>query len=137
VNRRLAPDANSQKLDKTLHLEHIAPKTETDDWKRDLFAGRTDDYSDYDALVSEIGNLTLLDSKINIKAQQKSFAEKKKKYNDSVIKLTRDLEDVDSWTKEEIKARTTWLAECFEIIWSVEAPASQIVSFPRWLADRS
>ncbi len=136
VNRRLAPDANSQKLDKTLHLEHIAPKTETDDWKRDLFAGRTDDYSDYDALVSEIGNLTLLDSKINIKAQQKSFAEKKKKYNDSVIKLTRDLEDVDSWTKEEIKARTTWLAECFEIIWSVEAPASQIVSFPRWLADR-
>ena len=88
-------------------------------------------------MVSEIGNLTLLDSKINIRAQQKLFDEKKKKYNDSVIKLTRDLRDVSAWTKDEIKARTSWLAECFDIIWSVDAPTSQIVSFPRWLAARN
>lgn len=135
VNRKLAPDANQQKLDKSLHLEHIAPKTETDDWKKSLFYGLPEDYADYDALVSEIGNLTLLDSKINIRAQQKVFDEKKKKYNDSVIKLTRDLRDLSYWGKEEIKARTIWLAECFNIIWSVEPSSEKISSFPKWYAQ--
>lgn len=132
VNRKLAPDANAQKLDKSLHLEHIAPKTETEDWKRDLLYGKTEDYAEYDALVSEVGNLTLLDSKINIRAQQKSFDEKKKKYNDSVIKMTRDLKEIDFWGKEEIKSRTQWLAKCFGIIWSVDPSSEEIVSFPRW-----
>jgi hypothetical protein len=132
VNRKLAPDANAQKLDKSLHLEHIAPKTETDDWKRDVFYGRAEEYAEYDALVSEIGNLTLLDSKINIRAQQKLFDEKKKRYNDSVIKMTRDLKEIELWGKEEIKDRTRWLARCFDIIWSVDPASEEIVSFPRW-----
>jgi len=132
VNRKLAPDANAQKLDKSLHLEHIAPKTETDDWKRDVFYGSAEEYPEYDALVSEIGNLTLLDSKINIRAQQKLFDEKKKRYNDSVIKMTRDLKEIEHWGKEEIKDRTSWLASCFDIIWSVDQASEEIVSFPRW-----
>lgn len=137
VNQKLAPDANLQRLDKNLHLEHVAPKTETDDWKRSVFYGITEAYADYDSIVSEIGNLTLLDSKINIKAQQKLFDEKKKKYNDSVIKLTRDLTAINSWGKEEIKARTRWLADCFEILWSVDYSDQPIVSFSSWYSSRS
>lgn len=135
VNRKLAPDANAQRLDKNLHLEHIAPKTETEAWKKNLFHGVTEEYEDYDSLVSEIGNLTLLDSKINIKAQQKSFEEKKGKYNDSVIKLTRGLTEIDNWTKDEIKSRTTWLGKCFEIIWSIDQPKEQVRSFHSWLVE--
>jgi len=137
VNRRLAPDAIEQKLDKSLHLEHIAPKGETDGWKQEVFYGVPSDYDGYDSLVSEIGNLTLLDSKINIKAQQKPFSEKKDKYDHSVIKITRDLCLVDNWAKEEIQARTEWLAECFEIIFSVDSAAEQIWSFPKWLKEKS
>lgn len=133
VNKRLAPDANKQKLDKSLHLEHIAPKTETDDWKKMVFNGREEEYGEYDSLISEIGNLTLLDFKINIKAQQKLFDEKKKKYDDSVLKVTRDLQDVLAWTKHEIRARTLWLAECFDIIWGVEKSSDRIVPFASWL----
>jgi hypothetical protein len=73
-----------------------------------------------------------LDSKINIRAQQKLFDEKKKRYNDSVIKMTRDLKEIEHWGKEEIKDRTSWLASCFDIIWSVDQASEEIVSFPRW-----
>jgi hypothetical protein len=137
VNKTLAPDANSQKLDKSLHLEHIAPKSETDDWKSTIFLGNPEEYSEYGALVSEVGNLTLLDFKINIRAQQKSFEDKKKKYHDSVIKLTRDLTKIDIWTKDEIQARTKWLSECFEILWSVDPTNREIHSFSRWYRERA
>lgn len=137
VNARLAPHANQIPLDGTVHLEHIAPQTETEEWKSSLFGSDTARFSEYERWTSEIGNLTLLDFKINLKVQQKLFETKKLKYEDSLLKISRELSQLDKWTITEIEARTTWLTECFESIWSIEKNAQRVISFPEWLATRN
>lgn len=137
VNRRLAPQANQLQLDKTVHLEHIAPQTETEEWKEALFSGDKSRFEEYEELASQIGNLTLLDFKINIRLQQKLFAEKKLKYDHSVFKISRDLVGVTKWGEEEILARTDWLTDCFEKIWSVDSKSGEIVTFSEWLEGRT
>ena len=132
VNKRLAPDANHIKLDKNIHLEHIAPQTEIDHWTKALFGELEGSSDEYDQWTSEIGNLTLLDFKINLKVQQKPFGEKKLKYDESVMMVSRELKQIDSWGTAEIAARTSWLAECFGIIWAIEKSKAGIDSFPVW-----
>ena len=136
VNRRLAPQANLVPLDKYVHIEHIAPQTEIDHWTESLFEGDKTRFDEYDKWIAEIGNLTLLDFKINMKLQQKPFEEKRKKYDESVFIIARELKGLDKWRTEEISARTEWLAECFEKIWSVKKSDARIVSFPTWLTNR-
>jgi hypothetical protein len=136
VNKRLAPDSNSIKLDKSVHLEHIAPQTEIEHWTKTLFGEDKDRYEEYDQWSAEIGNLTLLDFKINMKLQQKPFDEKKKKYEESVLMISRELKKIDNWGTMEIAARTEWLAECFEKIWSIEKNKSTITSFPNWYVSK-
>jgi hypothetical protein len=136
VNKRLAPDANHIKLDKNIHLEHIAPQTEIDHWSKALFGELYGSGDEYDQWTSEIGNLTLLDFKINIKVQQKPFDEKKVKYNESVMMVSRELKLIDNWSTKEISARTQWLAECFETIWSIEKSKAAIQSFPTWYRSK-
>jgi len=71
-----------------------------------------------------------------MKLQQKPFEEKRKKYDESVFIIARELKGLDKWRTEEISARTEWLAECFEKIWSVKKSDARIVSFPTWLTNR-
>jgi hypothetical protein len=137
VNKRLAPNANQIKLDSTVHLEHIAPQTETDDWKVALFGSDQSRYEEYEEWISQIGNLTLLDFKINVRLQQKLFGEKKAKYDQSLFIVSRELKHLNRWTVDEIEARTEWLTECFETIWSVDKSTNEIESFPIWLASKS
>jgi hypothetical protein len=132
VNKRLAPDANHIKLDKNIHLEHIAPQTEIEHWTKALFGDSLQSGDEYEQWTSEIGNLTLLDFKINIKIQQKPFEEKKLKYDESVMIVSRELKRLEKWGTSEISARTEWLAECFEKIWSIEKSKAGIDSFPVW-----
>lgn len=133
VNRHIAPGANAVKLDSSLHLEHIAPQTPTDGWQVELFSGNDLVTEQYGALVSEIGNLTLLDFKLNLQAQQLPFVKKKDKYTNSTVRLTRDLLKLSQWTEVEIQKRTAWLAQAFDIIWSVEPDQENLVSFEEWL----
>jgi hypothetical protein len=137
VNKRLAPDANHIKLDKNIHLEHIAPQTEIDHWTKALFGESFQSGDEYEQWTSEIGNLTLLDFKINIKIQQKPFDEKKIKYDESVMIVSRELKQIDKWGTNEISARTEWLAECFEKIWSIEKSKAGIESFPVWYKTKT
>ena len=135
VNRKLTPDANPIPLDKKVHLEHIAPQTEIDHWLKSLFNGEAVTSEQYDRWIAEIGNLTLLDFKINMKIQQKPFDDKRKKYDESVFIVARELKQIDSWTTQEISARTEWLSECFENIWSIEKSKNPIKPFPSWYRD--
>jgi hypothetical protein len=136
VNRTLTPDANPIPLDKKVHLEHIAPQTEIEHWSKSLFNGEVKTSEEYDQWIAEIGNLTLLDFKINMKIQQKPFDEKRKKYDESVFIVARELKQINSWTTKEIAARTKWLSECFETIWSVEKTAKPIKPFPVWYKEQ-
>lgn len=136
VNKKLTPDANPIPLDKKVHLEHIAPQTEIDHWAKSLFNGEPTTSEEYDQWIAEIGNLTLLDFKINMKLQQKPFDEKRLKYEESVFFVARELKQVESWTTQEIAARTEWLSECFENIWAVEKSKIPIKPFSIWYKEK-
>lgn len=136
INRALTPGANSVPLNKDLHLEHIAPQTSTDHWRNALFFGNADSFENYEKTIQAIGNLTLLDERLNMQAKQLPFSEKKPKYNKSVMKISRDLTDCHSWTIEEIDHRTTWVAEMFELVVAVEPSQGTVVPFAEWLKSR-
>jgi len=133
INAALAPGANEVVLNSSLHLEHIAPQTETDGWVNDLFVGDASMADQYGGMICEIGNLTLLDFKLNMKAKQQAFEHKKEKYKISTMFITDDLENIDRWTYKEIQARTQWVTDMFELIFNVEPADGDILSFSEWL----
>jgi Protein of unknown function (DUF1524) len=135
INRARTPGANAIQLDSELHLEHIAPQTENDEWKAAVFSGNAELYSGYESAISEIGNLTLLDFKINMSLKQKGLDKKKIRYGDSVIKLTNDLLFLNKWSEVEIQDRTQYIIESFAIAFSVAPATERVKSFEAWLAD--
>lgn len=132
INRRLAPGANAIALNSELHLEHIAPQSETDGWIQDVFNGNTDMAEQYPALISQIGNLTLLDFKLNMQAKQLPFGEKKPKYDKSTMKISRDLMDFSRWDQARIEARTEWVEYAFEVLFSVTKNDEPLETFGAW-----
>ena len=115
-----------------IHVEHIAPQKPTPTWIEAMGTG--DDADAYMFLVNTPGNLTLLDQKLNIQAQRKPFIEKRDgQYTKSNVKITRELEAFSSWSADLINSRTEWLAEMFDILWSLDGEGSQeIPSFHIW-----
>jgi len=136
INRFLAPSALQFPLDSKIHLEHIAPQSSNEEWLNDLYSGKQELFDGYDDRISEIGNLTLLDFKINTELQRSAFAIKKGKYIDSVLKITKDLVDVIMWRQEEIEARTEWISEMFEHIWAIHPDHEKLVSFAAWYNNK-
>ena len=136
LNRFLAPSALQFPLDSKIHVEHIAPQTSNVEWMNDLYSGNEDLFDGYDDRISEIGNLTLLDFKINSELQRSAFTIKKSKYSDSVLKITKDLVKVTLWRQEEIEARTDYVAEMFDLIWAVKPELGNLQTFPDWYASR-
>lgn len=104
-----------------VHIEHIMPRVlvrnqSTDiegSWKADL-GSRASEYSVY---VNRIGNLTLLGSELNITASNSPFLEKKDKYGQSVIQLTKEICKKEKWTFNEIEKRSEYLARIAKKIW--------------------
>lgn len=127
----LAGDGNKWPLSE-MHLEHIAPQAKTPHWTNVLFSKDQVDDDVWQELISGVGNLTLLDPKINIKVKNDPFQEKKLKYEESQISIVRDLLDFDEWSTDLIEDRTKWLAEMFEIIWSVEPSTEPVITFAAW-----
>lgn len=105
-----------------VHIEHIMPrelirKRPSDieyEWKIELGPRA----SEYSLFVNRIGNLTLLGSELNITASNNPFNEKKKKYEKSVIHLTKEICQKERWTFEEIENRSEQLASVAKKIWN-------------------
>jgi hypothetical protein len=117
---------------KDLHLEHIAPDTSTDHWLGVLTPGGNEE-DQYDDLVDQLGNKTLLDQTINKRIKQSPFQIKSAKYVNSSPLVTRDLANLEGWTSSEIRNRNFWLAEMFEKIWTAETlDSSSINSYTDW-----
>lgn len=134
IHKNLHPKQEVISLDnKKYHLEHIAPKTPTDHWRAKLLSPSANG-RDYDAIVRQAGNLILLDKKLNIEAQQKPFSQKRDEHYSSATFFahTQDLMIMPDWDKKQIESRTTWLAEMFEIIWSVEPSKKTVISYTEW-----
>lgn len=90
--RSLAWDARS------VTVEHAMPKS---------WASKSDAYV---AAVDQIGNLVLLERKLNYSLGSKPFAQKKKSYADSDYALTAALSTETEWTLDSITERTKQLA---------------------------
>jgi len=89
-----------------VHIEHILPQTKGD-WI-------IDNHEDF---VHKIGNLTLLGSEFNRKISNSLFDTKKKMYEQSEIKITKDLLIYSEWGTEEINNRQKLLTDYALTIW--------------------
>jgi len=115
-----------------LHVEHVAPDSLTEDWVNKLFPEGDND-GKYDDTVSQLGNLTVLDRKLNLRIQQSLFPIKKEKYRVSTSMMTRDLCEVGDWSISEIESRQKWLVEMFDVVWSKEPPdLAKLYHYPQW-----
>lgn len=102
-----------------LNLEHVLPQ-----------GGRGASWSHVpdelaNALYQRLGNMVLLNPKVNSELQSKSFAEKIEAYKDSnSTRLTLDLVDkygTGTWGDEQINARQEFLADLAVRAWSIDA----------------
>lgn len=121
---------------KSLHLEHIAPQTETDDWLRALYGSDEQSYANYEVAVTRGGNLTLLDPGLNTKIGNKSFGDKKAEYTKSGLFITSNLCEFDKWDDSLILERGDWLADSFEQLCSPSKPPKKLEAFADWYRNK-
>lgn len=123
-----------------IHIEHIAPDKPTDHWMGVLFPNDegVDREAEYSAAVELWGNKTLLDAKINQSIKQDSFIDKARGltddgwagYQHSTISMTKDLGDkLNSWDRNEITDRSSWIADSFLKIWTPEPDLGSVVRY--------
>ena len=93
-----------------VHVEHIMPQNiDSTDWDLD-----PDTHEKY---LWRLGNLALLAEKLNKKASNRTFEEKKQQYAQSLIKPNQDLVKYSKWTPREIEERQKNLADVALKIW--------------------
>lgn len=102
---------------KDIQLEHIMPQTLNEEWKIDL----GDDWENiHSSNVNKIGNLTI--TGYNQELKNFSFSKKKsgeKGYENSSIKITKELANYEKWGSDEIEKRGKILAKNLVDMWDV------------------
>jgi uncharacterized protein with ParB-like and HNH nuclease domain len=100
---------------KTISLEHIMPRNPKGKAWADL---KNSDKELYEFSVDRIGNLTLLQDKLNSDSGNKDFVTKKNNYySKSAVRLTRELMEYDKWDFDTIGQRQEKLFEYAKEIW--------------------
>ncbi|MGL4257680.1 MAG: DUF262 domain-containing protein [Microbacterium sp.] len=103
-------------------VEHVLPLTPAETWTGD--GVRTwSDYSEDEqnsarALASTLGNLTLLEEELALRAFDAPFPDKRPLYGRSSADLNRALADAESWGTAAISRRSAELGERFAKIWA-------------------
>jgi hypothetical protein len=93
-----------------VHVEHIYPQSPT--------SGHN--WQEHDRYVNRLGNLTLLDRRLNEQIKNALFAAKKEQaYKDSRLEITKALLSYVDWDPESIEKRQLSLRESAETIWPV------------------
>jgi uncharacterized protein with ParB-like and HNH nuclease domain len=100
---------------KEVNLEHVFPESNPTNWRSAFSSGVNP--TDY---IYRIGNLTLLRTKINRDAADKSFAEKRKIALDgSNLKINEFFRGVSKWGDREIEQRQDSLAKTALEVWKL------------------
>lgn len=95
-----------------VNLEHILPQSPGEDWSH--FSD--EDVSNY---YKRLGNLTIMDSNLNVAADNSSFEQKKIVYRQSRIKITNSLVDYAEWSIESIRERQEQLSQTAMQVWGL------------------
>ena len=93
-----------------VNLEHILPQEPGDNWRHIS----EEDASNY---YKRLGNLTIMDSNLNVAANNASFEEKKVIYQQSRIEMTRSLAESPEWSTRTIEERQRVLAQTAVQVW--------------------
>ena len=108
---------------KDLSVEHVLPRTWTDEWpfpNGQTHAVNADepDARNRRALVNSLGNLTLLTGSLNSSAGNSGFTKKKEKFEEHTgLFLNKWFIKKDQWTETEIRERSERLAKMAAKIW--------------------
>jgi hypothetical protein len=95
-------------------LEHILPESADEDWGD--FNSEAINRSVY-----RIGNLTLLEKRLNRDADNKKYEEKKPTYSQSNSKFTNSLpEEFEEWNESNISKRQKNFAKDAKSIWQIQ-----------------
>lgn len=95
-------------------IEHILPENADDTWGEFSF-------EEINRSVYRIGNLTLLEKKLNREADQKPYVEKIKLFEQSNSELTKHLpENFNTWNEDKLAARQRDLAKHAKAIWKIQ-----------------
>ena len=95
-----------------LTLEHVLPRNPSSEWDPELAAD--EDLMD---LVHHIGNLCLLQDRLNRGVGNRGFAIKKPIYAASALTLTAELDAETTWGRQAIMARQERLASLAVAVW--------------------
>lgn len=103
-----------------LTLEHVLPQNWTANWPLPTGDEGTKEQeltSRRNHLIHTIGNLTLLNNKLNPEASNRSYGEKRDAFKNSVLVLNRYFDKVETWNEQEILKRAQALLEQAKSIW--------------------
>jgi hypothetical protein len=104
-------DPNAKKV----NLEHVLPQSAPAAWRSDFSSG-----VDQEEYVYRVGNLTLLNAKINRSAADNSFADKKSQALDaSNLKINDFFKGISTWGDREIDQRQDGLAKTALEVWKL------------------
>lgn len=93
-----------------VNLEHVLPQEPGENWNH-ISA------DDAKTWHKRIGNLTIMDSALNVAAANAAYADKKAAYALSQIGMTRTLSELPDWTLEQIQERQNSLADKAVLVW--------------------
>lgn len=96
----------------SFEIEHIMPQNLSPEWKDELGEAWSETHERY---LHTIGNLTLTDR--NQEMGNDKFADKKKTYKESMIKMTRELAGYEQWNEDAIRKRTELLVKKAVDLW--------------------
>ena len=95
-------------------IEHILPENSDDTWGNFTF-------EEINRSVYRMGNLTLLERKLNREAGQKGYVEKIVLFAQSNSELTKTLPDnFNTWNEDKLAARQRELAKYAKAIWKIQ-----------------
>ena len=94
-------------------IEHILPQNPGEEWGYDNY--------DYDSLIYRLGNLCLLEGRLNKEIENKSYMEKGIAYRQSSFLTTRTIPDnFAEWNRDTITRRQTHMGKCAKSIWKLD-----------------
>jgi len=119
VNSAMQPTREIQIDETQVNIEHVLPQDPTEHW------GLTK--KDVASYVNSIGNLTLLDQRLNSRGGNKPFEIKSEVLSESQIKmneqLVTEMAKANGWTKDLILSRGERLADyAWEHVWHINRP---------------
>lgn len=103
-----------------VHVEHIYPQTPKSGEK----------WIEHSTYVKRLGNLTLLDKRLNAQVKNSSFLVKKEKaYQDSRLEITKQLLKYEAWSPTSIDQRQNELLIMAKVMWPKKLVDDNRLSF--------